>query len=84
MKDVFLLHDNARPLSSLRRREAIAETERTVLPQYAYSPDSALFDYHLFGPALHGRHFADGNELIEVFLMSSGILQHWYTASYQR
>jgi hypothetical protein len=66
MKDVLLLHDNARPHISLRTREAIAKTGRTVVPHPAHSPDLAPSNYHLFSPvrdALRGRHFADYSEL---------------------
>jgi hypothetical protein len=44
--------------------------EGTVLPHPAHSPDLAPSDYHLFGPvkdALRGRHFADDDELKQVF-----------------
>jgi histone-lysine N-methyltransferase SETMAR len=70
MKDVLLLHDNARPHTSLRKREAIPKMGRTVLPHNAHTPDLALSDYHLFGPvnnALRGSHFADDNELKQRF-----------------
>jgi hypothetical protein len=66
MKDVLLLHDNARPHTGLRTREANAKMGWTVLPHPAHSPDLAPCDCHLFGPlndALRGRHFADDNQL---------------------
>jgi hypothetical protein len=50
MKDVLLLHDNARPHTSLGTREAIAKIRWTVPPQPAHSPDLAPSDYRLFGP----------------------------------
>jgi hypothetical protein len=71
MKDVLLLHDNARPHTSLSTLEAIAKSGRTVLPHPADSPDLAPSDYNLFDPvrdALRGRHFADENELKQSFL----------------
>jgi histone-lysine N-methyltransferase SETMAR len=49
MKDVLLFHDNARPHSSLRKREAIAKMGCTVLSHPAHSPDLAPSDRHLFG-----------------------------------
>jgi histone-lysine N-methyltransferase SETMAR len=79
MKDVLLLHDNARPHTSLCTREAIAKMGRTVLPHPAHSPDLAPSDYHLFGPlkdAPRGRHFPDVNEIKGSFsdvLRSRGI-----------
>jgi hypothetical protein len=54
----------------LSTREAIAKIVRTVLPHPAHSPDLAPSYCHLFGPvkdALHGRRFADGNELKQSF-----------------
>jgi hypothetical protein len=69
MKNILLLHDNARPHSSLRTREAIVKMGSTVLPHSAYSPDLASSDCHLFGrvkDTLRGRHFAD-NELVQSF-----------------
>jgi hypothetical protein len=50
MKDVLLLHDNARPHTSLRICEAIAKMGWTVLPHPAHSPDLVPSDYHLLGP----------------------------------
>jgi hypothetical protein len=80
MKDVLLLHDNARPHTSLSTREAITKMGRTVLPHPSHSPDLAPCDSHLFGPVkdvLCGRHFAD-KELKENVSDESrqGILQH--------
>jgi hypothetical protein len=74
MKEVLLLHGNARPHTSLRMREAIAKVGWTVLPHPAHSPDLTPCDYHLFRPetdALRGHHFTDGNELKQVFVMCS-------------
>jgi hypothetical protein len=65
MKDVLLLHDNARPHTNLRTSEAIAKMVWTVLT-YARCPDLAPSDFRLFCPvkdARRGRHFADDNEL---------------------
>jgi histone-lysine N-methyltransferase SETMAR len=70
MKDVLLLHDNARPHTSLSTREAIAKMGWPLLSQPAHSKDPAPSHYHLFGlvkDALRGRHFADDNELKQSF-----------------
>jgi histone-lysine N-methyltransferase SETMAR len=63
---VLLLHDNARPHTSLLTREATATMEWIVLLHPPYSPDLAPSDFHLFDPlkdALRGRRFADDDEL---------------------
>jgi hypothetical protein len=42
----------------------------TLLPHSAHSPNLAPSSYHMFGPvsdALHGRHFADDNEVKQTF-----------------
>jgi hypothetical protein len=71
MKDVLLLHNNARPHTRSRTREAIAKMGWTVLPHPAHSPDLAHYDCHLFGPvplrSLRGRYFAANNELKQSF-----------------
>jgi hypothetical protein len=70
MKDVLLLHDNARPHTSLRTREAIAKMLWNVLPRPAHSPHLTPSDCHLFRPvkdALRGCHFADDKELRQSF-----------------
>jgi hypothetical protein len=88
MKDVLLLHDNARPHTGLRTREAIAKMLWTVLPRPAHSPHLAPSDCHLFGPvkdALRGRHFVDVNELQQSFrdvLRSRG--REFYSIGTQR
>jgi histone-lysine N-methyltransferase SETMAR len=66
MDKVLLLHDNARPHTTLHTRKEIAKTGWTVLPHPPYSPNLAPSDFHLFGPlkdALRGRRFMDNNEL---------------------
>jgi hypothetical protein len=70
MKDVLLLHDNARPHTSLRTLEAVAKMGWTLLPEPAHSPVRAPSDYRLFDhvkDALRGRHFADENDLKQSF-----------------
>jgi histone-lysine N-methyltransferase SETMAR len=64
---VLLHHDNARPHTSLRTREAITKLQWTVLSHPPYSPDLAPSDYHLFGPlkdAICGKRFEDDEEVI--------------------
>jgi hypothetical protein len=70
MKVVLLLHDNARPHTSLRTRKAIARVRWTVLAHPVHSSDLAPSYCKLFGPvrdALRGRHFADDNKLKQSF-----------------
>ena len=62
MKKVFLQHDNARPHSSIKTREAITFFGWTTIPHPPYSPNLAPLDYHLFGAMkeeLRGKHYAD-------------------------
>jgi hypothetical protein len=69
MNDILLLHDSARPHTSLHTREAVAKV-RTVLPHPARGLYPPFSDYHLFGPvedALRGRHFADDKEMKQSF-----------------
>jgi histone-lysine N-methyltransferase SETMAR len=64
---VLLHHDNARPHTSLRIREAITKLQWTVLSQPPYSPDLAPSDYHLFDllkDAIRGKKFEDDEEVI--------------------
>jgi histone-lysine N-methyltransferase SETMAR len=46
---LLLQHDNPRPLTNLKTREAITKFGWTVLPHPPYSPDLAPSDFHLFG-----------------------------------
>lgn len=67
--DLLLLHDNARPHTSLATREAITKLGWTVLPHPPYSPDLAPSDFHLFGPlkdALRGTRFEDDEGVIHA------------------
>ena len=64
--NVLLLHDNARPHTSIRTRETIASFGWTTLPHPPYSPDLAPSDYHLFGPmkeGLRGKHYPSDEEV---------------------
>lgn len=66
---LLLLHDNARPHTSLETREAITKLGWTVLPHPPYSPDLAPSDFHLFGPlkhALRGKKFEDDEAVIHA------------------
>jgi hypothetical protein len=60
-KITFLLrHRKARPLTSSKTVEHIANRGWTVVPHPLYSPDLVPSDFRLFGPmkdGLHGKHF---------------------------
>jgi hypothetical protein len=51
-----LLHENARPRTSLHTREAIATVGWAVHRRPSYSPDLALSDIHLFDPLQDALH----------------------------
>ena len=85
--ELLILHDNARPHTSLRTREELTKLQWTVLPHPPYSPDLAPSDFHLFGPmkdALRGKHYADDGEVIDA---ARRWLRHrpveWYNAGIQ-
>ena len=66
MNQVVLLHDIARPYTSLRINEEITTMGQTVLPHPRCSPDLEPSDFHIFGPlkdALWRRRSADDEEL---------------------
>ena len=66
-KTTFLLqNDNARPHTSLKTVEHIANLGWTVLPQPPYSPDLAPSDFHLFGPMKDGQHFPGNDAVIRA------------------
>jgi hypothetical protein len=70
MKGVLLLHDNARPHTSLRICEAIAKMGWTVSLHYPHGSDLAPSNYNLCGlvkGALRGCHFAGDKELKQFF-----------------
>lgn len=67
--EILILHDNARPHTSLRTREHLKKLGWTTLPHPPYSPDLAPSDFHLFGPlkdGLRGRHFDDDESVIQA------------------
>lgn len=85
--ELLILHDNARPHTSLRTREELTKLQWTVLPQPPYSPDLAPSDFHLFGPmkdALRGKHYGDDGDVIDA---ARRWLRHrpveWYHAGIQ-
>jgi histone-lysine N-methyltransferase SETMAR len=51
---MLLQHDNARPHTSLKTREAITKFGWAELPHPPYSPDLARSDFHLFGALKNG------------------------------
>ena len=60
LREMSLQHDNARPHTSVKTREAITQLGRLVLPHPPYSPAFASLDFHLFGPlkdAVFGRKY---------------------------
>ena len=78
-RTTFLLqHDNARPHTSLKTAEHIANLRWTVLPYPPYSPDLAPSDFRLFGPmkdGLRGQHFPSNDAVVravEQYATSAG------------
>ena len=67
--NMLILHDKARPHTSLRTQEAIAKFGWTVLPHPPHSPDLTPSDFHLFGPlkdSLRGTRFEDDESVIRA------------------
>ena len=63
---VLLQHDNARPHTSMRTREAITSFGWTTLPHPPYSPDLAPSHYHFFGAmkkSLRGKHYENDEKV---------------------
>jgi histone-lysine N-methyltransferase SETMAR len=50
IRDVLLLHDNARPHTAALAQKKLAELYWTALEHPPYSPDLSLCDFFLFGP----------------------------------
>jgi len=70
IRDVLLLHDNARPHSAALTQEKLSQMYWTVLEHPPYSPNLSPCDYHMFGPlkeALGGQRF-DDDEQVENFV----------------
>jgi len=68
-KTTFLLeHDNARPHTSLKTVEHIANLGWTVLPHPPYSPGLAPSDFHLFGLMKDGLrgHFPSNDAVVRA------------------
>lgn len=65
MTEMFLQHDNARPHTSLKTREAIIKSGWTVLHHPPYSADLAPSDFNLFVALKHAvrivKFKTDGN-----------------------
>jgi hypothetical protein len=62
-------HHYARPHTSLKTMEHIANLGWIVLPHPLYSPDLAPSDFHLFRPikdGLRGQHFPSNNAVIQA------------------
>jgi len=67
--NLSLAIDNARPHTSLKTVEHIANLGWTVLPHPPFSPDLAPSDFHLFGPikdGLRGQHFPSNDAVVRA------------------
>lgn len=70
VRDVILLHDNARPHTANETRLKLEEMSWETLEHPPYSPDLSPCDFYMFGPlkdALGGQRFND-NAAVEVFV----------------
>jgi histone-lysine N-methyltransferase SETMAR len=68
IRNVILLHNNARPHTAILTRNKLKEFHWETLEYPPYSPDLSPSDYHLFGPlkeALGGHRFQSDNEVEE-------------------
>ena len=66
-RDSILQHDNARPHTSGRTQDALAQLKLPALPHPAYSPDLAPSDYFLFlhfKKHLKGNHYDSDEEVV--------------------
>lgn len=71
VKNVILLHDNARPHSANITRQKVEQFGWEILEHPAYSPDLSPCDFHLFGPlkeTLGGQRF-DSDQAVETFVL---------------
>lgn len=74
IRDVLLLHDNARPYTANQKQQKLAELFWIALEHPSYSPNLSPCDYHMFGSLkemLGGERF-DGNERVEQFVCNWG------------
>lgn len=70
IRDVLLLHDNARPHTAAVTQAKLMEIYWETLEHPPYSPDLSPCDFHMFGPlkdALGGKRF-ENNEQVETFV----------------
>lgn len=70
IRDVLLLHDNARPHTAAVTTQKLAKMQWTPLDHPPYSPDLSPCDFHMFGPlkkALGGERFANDQQ-VEQFV----------------
>ena len=68
-KRVFLLHNNVRLHTAAHTVDTLRALKFEVLKHPPYSPTSAPWDFHLFGPMnehLRGQKFSDDNEVMEA------------------
>ena len=65
MKKIYLQHNNARPHTSIKTREAITSFGWTTVPHPPYSPDLAPSDYYLFDAIrkTRGKHYDDDEKV---------------------
>jgi len=70
IRDVILLHDNARPHTAVQTRQKIKSLFWTTLEHPLYSPDLSPCDYYLFGPLKEalGRKRFDNDVAVETFM----------------
>ena len=71
IRDVLLLHDNARPHSATITQEKLAQMYWTALEHPPYSPVLSPSDYHVWAPyggAGGGGQRFDDDELVENFV----------------
>lgn len=79
IRDVILLHDNARPHTAVLTRNKLEEMHWETLEHPPYSPDLSPCDYFLFAPlkeALGGERFENNEEVEER-------VRNWFTTQPQ-
>lgn len=70
VREVLLLHDNARPHTAAATQQKLVEMNWKTLDHPPYSPDLSPCDFHMFGPlkeALGGKRF-ETNDQVETFV----------------